>query len=247
MNSFYLNDLAAVRSHIAYGDLGAGLAAYLTGDQALAASDRIDVVTHPGAVDAGTAIERLPKGRWPANPAHSLALSQQFAVNRALNDLGRSRGLLGVNGPPGTGKTTMLRDILAGNVVERARRLAALSRPSQAFTEVTHRWSDGAGHNRIVRQLKPELTGFEMVVASANNAAVENVTTEIPDERAIDAPWRGHIDYFGDIGTKVLQDVAASDTAGGATPPTAWGLIAARLGRKRNRSAFHSAFWFCTT
>ena len=244
LNSFYLNDLAAVRSHIAYGDLGAGLAAYLTGDQALAASDRIDVVTHPGAVDAGTAIERLPKGRWPANPAHSLALSQQFAVNRALNDLGRSRGLLGVNGPPGTGKTTMLRDILAGNVVERARRLAALSRPSQAFTEVTHRWSDGAGHNRIVRQLKPELTGFEMVVASANNAAVENVTTEIPDERAIDAPWRGHIDYFGDIGTKVLQDVAASDTAGGATPPTAWGLIAARLGRKRNRSAFHSAFWF---
>lgn len=244
LNSFYLDDLAAVRDRVARGDLGAGLATYLTGDQTLPVSDRIDVVMHPAAVEAGTAIEHLPKGRWPANPDHSLALSQQFAVNRALNDLGHSSGLMGVNGPPGTGKTTMLRDVLAGNVVERARRLAALSRPSQAFTEVTHRWSDGEGHDRIVRQLKPELTGFEMVVASANNAAVENVTTEIPDENAIEAPWRGHIDYFGDIATRILQDVAASNATGNATPPTAWGLVAARLGRKRNRSAFHSAFWF---
>jgi len=243
LNSFYLDDLAAVRDHVARGDLGAGLTTYLTGDQSLPVSDRIDVVTHPGTVDAGTTIERLPQGRWPADPAHSLALSQQFAVNRALNDLGRSTGLMGVNGPPGTGKTTMLRDILAGNVVERARRLAALSRPSHAFTTLTHTWSDGEGHDRIVRQLKPELTGFEMVVASANNAAVENVTIEIPDENAIDAPWRGQIDYFGDIATEILRDVAASN----AKPPTAWGLVAARLGKKKNRSAFYSAFWFDET
>lgn len=154
-------------------------------------SERIDIVTHPAAVDAGTTIERLPKGRWPANPDHSLALSQQFAVNRALSDLGHRNDLMGVNGPPGTDKTTMLRDVLAGNVVERARLLAALSRPQHAFTEVTYQWSDGQGHDRIVRQHKPELTGFEMVVASANNAAVENITTEFPDENAIEAPWRG--------------------------------------------------------
>ncbi|WP_222844614.1 DEAD/DEAH box helicase [Saccharomonospora sp. CUA-673] len=245
LNSFYLDDLAAVRSHVARGDLGAGLAAYLTSDTTLPVSGRIDIVTHPEAVEAGTAIERLPKGRWPANPKHALALSQQFAVNRALNDLGPDAGLMGVNGPPGTGKTTMLRDILAGNVVERARRLAALSDPSDAFTKVTHRWSDGEGHPRIVRQLRPELTGFEMVVASANNAAVENITTEIPDEKAIEAPWRGEADYFGDIATKILQDVAADDATNSSTePPTAWGLVAARLGKKKNRAAFHSAFWF---
>lgn len=245
LNSFYIDDIATVRDHVASGNLGAGLATYLTGDWALPVADRIDVVAHPEAVDAGTTIERLPKGRWPASPAHSLALSQQFAVNRALNDLGSGAGLVGVNGPPGTGKTTMLRDIVAGNVVERARRLASLARPPDAFTNVTHQWSDGEGHRRIVRQLRPELTGFEMVVASANNAAVENVTTEIPNEKAVEAPWRGKVDYFGDIATRILQDVAADDESKSSKePPVAWGLLAARLGRKRNRSAFHSAFWF---
>jgi hypothetical protein len=73
----------------------------------------------------------------------------------------------------------MLRDILAGNVVERARRRAALATPEDAFADVTHSWTDGDGYPRIVRQLHPDLVGFEMIVAWANNAAVENVTTAI--------------------------------------------------------------------
>lgn len=244
LNSFYLDDLAAVRAEVAQGNLGASLAAYLTGDDYLAAGDRIDVIARPVVVDAKTAIERLPKGRWPAKPEHSLALSQQFAVNQALNDLAPTVGLMGVNGPPGTGKTTMLRDILAGNVVERARRLAVLDKPEDAFTDVTHRWTTGDGHPRIVRQLHLELTGFEMVVASANNAAVENVTTEIPARKAIAEPWHEKADYFAGIATKVLREVTGDDPASNSGPSVAWGLVAARLGRKRNRSAFHSAFWF---
>lgn len=244
LNSFFLDDLAAVRDEVCRGTVGQALQAYLTPECAVPAGARVDVVRCPAVVNAATAVGRLPKGRWPANPKHPLALSQQLAVNQALTDLGRSAGLMGVNGPPGTGKTTMLRDILAGNVVERARRLAGLERAQDAFTTVTHRWTAKEGHPRIVRQLREELTGFEMVLASANNAAVENVTTEIPARHAIDQTWRESADYFGQIATEVARGTSERRTPEHSGPPMAWGLVAARLGRKQHRSAFHNAFWF---
>lgn len=242
LNSFFLPDLALVRGRVARGDIGAALTDYLTGDADLRPDRRVDVVRNPQMVTDRTTVGRLPRGRWPADPAHPLALSQQFAVNLALCDLAPTSGLLGVNGPPGTGKTTMLRDILAGNIVERARRLAALDRPGDAFTGDAHRWTAEGGHDRRVPQLRPELVGFEMVVASANNAAVQNVTDEIPALAAIHSSWQERADYFGAIATEVLRSAPSDGPTKGDIQ--AWGLVAARLGRKRNRSAFHTAFWF---
>lgn len=240
LNSFFLEDLAQVQKDLRRGGVPAALSEYLTPERELRRAHQIDVMTSHGTVDAEAGLDHLPRGRWPSNPKHSLALRQQFAVNRALGELASTSGLMGVNGPPGTGKTTMLRDILAGNVVERARRLSQLKSPGDAFTQTTHRWKTGR-YTRSVHQLRPELTGFEMVVASANNAAVENVSAEVPARDAIAKPWRDSAEYFADI---------ASATLGNALPrrdddlPRAWGLIAAKLGNKGNRGSFFSSFWF---
>lgn len=244
LNSFFLRDLDTVLKRVAIEGVPPALSNYLAENDDLRGKARVDVIEQSAEVDAGVVLRRLPKGRWPSNPDHPLALSQQFAVNSALNDLASTGGLMGVNGPPGTGKTTMLRDILAGNVVERARQLAALPSPADAFTKVVHRWRDPNNYDRVVHQLCRKLTGFEMVVASSNNAAVENVSNEIPVLGAIDSRWRGKVDYFTKIASLSLTKAAQRESEVSSEPMEAWGLVAARLGNKQNRSDFRSAFWF---
>ncbi len=78
--------------------------------------------------------ERYPLGRWPSE--FSPALMQQMAINIALAEENAGGcGIFSVNGPPGTGKTTLLKDIIAEYVVRRARLLADLNQPDDAFTE----------------------------------------------------------------------------------------------------------------
>ena len=61
---------------------------------------------------------------------------QQMAINIALAEENAGGcGIFSVNGPPGTGKTTLLKDIIAEYVVRRARLLADLNQPDDAFTE----------------------------------------------------------------------------------------------------------------
>ncbi len=113
-------------------------------------------------------------------------------------------GLMGVNGLPGTGKTTMLRDILASNVVERARRWSACENPLDALTERTHEWTGEGRMRRRARELRPEVAGLERVVASANNAAGESISEEIPQRSAIKDSRNVDADYFACLSTAAL-------------------------------------------
>ena len=222
LNSFYLRDLARARDAAEAGALPSILGRYLDHQKQL---KRHDVLKDDASLEEAAAPSNTPIGRWPTPVNHAPALLQQIAVNLASR-LNAQPGILGINGPPGTGKSTLLRDIVADLITRRASAMCSFSKPEDAFKVG---WSKRArGETQLLHTLDSALRGFEMVVASSNNKAVENVSTEIPALSAL--PAGSKLRYFEPLSNDVFQ----RDT---------WGLVAAVLGNAKNRSAFRRAFW----
>ncbi len=220
LNSFYLEDLGAARALATRDLLPATLKAYLG---AAAPASQQDLLKDGAALFDAVRPARTPTGRWPSGP-RSLVLLQQAAVNASAGASPQSP-ILGVNGPPGTGKTTLLRDVVAAQVTSRALAMAAYDDPAAAFGH--------AGQMRVGQSwlhlytLEEKLRGFEMLVASSNNKAVENVSAELPALDAVD----GEVRYFASIAEHLLERPC-------------WGLAAAVLGKGTNRARFRKRFWF---
>lgn len=225
LNSFYVENLSWVRNEIKVNNYGAALDTFLTG-QLL--PHRVDIRDkNDFSVCRGVMPKMMPLGCWPSE--HGLVRAQQFSVNTIMQRLRNAAGIFSVNGPPGTGKTTLLRDVVAAVVVERAKAMSGFSTPIDAFqTQVV---AEGWKYGKLWA-LHPSLCQTGIVVTSSNNGAVENITKELPANAALPAGYP--LRYLSELSDSIASSPSAKERMQGTT----WGLIAAVMGSKANRTAF---------
>lgn len=248
LNSFCLRDLERVYEWVSEKSPNLSLLESYTQDRSFDNKNRIDLLSD----GARSVLKRyfsarsLCLGRWPSDSNKKSSLHQQLVTNRFFVD---GTGIHSVNGPPGTGKTTLLRDIFSEIIVRRAINLSKLYSPKDAFQSQVKEVKISSS-TFWIRPLIQSLTGFEIVVASNNNAAVENITKELPKYKAISHEY-SEFRYLESI-AKHYQRYTSSEKSNSKSVQGEifksrdifdwWGLPSIALGNKRNRDAFRFGF-----
>lgn len=169
-NSFYLDDLQAILKN----NPNKTLEKFIEG-----VSMETDIDENRKEIENILSPKNLPEGRWPSPVNYRLSLMQQVAVNQIIRG---NESIHSVNGPPGTGKTTLLKDIFAQLIVERAKNMVKHNNPQSAFTQIGKQSikMGEKNYDYSMFKLDPEIAKYSMVVASSNNGAVENISKELP-------------------------------------------------------------------
>lgn len=195
---------------------------------------------NPGAFEEILRPENYPLGRFPSKTKFALSLMQQVAVN--LSTGADPQPVRSVNGPPGTGKTTLLKDIFAQLVVQQACDIAKLSEHTIAGTEETVYFNSAS-----IGVLPARITENHIVVASSNNGAVQNIVNELPLCQGIEETLLEDLkqaDYFREISNAKVSSQWKKDENGknreeltleaGKGEENRWGVFSLEGGRSDN-------------
>jgi len=226
INSFYVEDLERIVNTFDAISHGSAFGSYLKGCYEKY-GERIDLSCEINELELTLAPEDYPDGCWPSS--YTLNLMQQYAVTKIFNEFDRNgKGLLSINGPPGTGKTTLLRDLIAANIVARAKLLSVVSEPEKQFSKLGELQTD-SGFAPWIYSLAAPLCATGMVVASSNNGAVENISMELPLIKEIH-PYESELHYFQEV-------------AGSCFGSDRWGVFAAVMGNRDKRTRLTKDLW----
>lgn len=130
-----------------------------------------------------------PMGRFPSDSSFALSFMQQVAVNLYLYDY---NNVLGVNGPPGTGKTTLLKEIFADLIVRQAKEM---SENIESPLKEGIRYYEKAK----IPVISDRISKYNILLASSNNGALQNIVRELPLKKEIGREFITDImdlDYF---------------------------------------------------